>query len=124
MGIQNISLRNISYDIFNVFKSKIDEILFLSLDKIIIKENTHNPDKNVSEKMILFFDRKNNSLTLDNSINDKSLMDIKSEESGSESSRRWKREIKDIITKEDIKEKKMKKLMILEEELELIIAKK
>ena len=38
--------------------------------------------------MILFFDRKNNSLTLDNSINDKSLMDIKSEESGSESSRR------------------------------------
>ena len=124
MGIQNISLRNISYDIFNVFKSKIDEILFLSLDKIIIKENTHNPDKNVSEKMILFFDRKNNSLTLDNSINDKSLMDIKSEESGSESSRRWKREIKDIITKEDVKEKKMKKLMILEEELELLIAKK
>ena len=123
MGIQNISLRNISYDIFNVFKSKIDEILFLSLDKIIIKVNTHNPDKNVSEKMILFFDRKNNSLTLDNSINDKSLMDIKSEESGSESSRRWKREIKDIITKEDIKEKKMKKLMILEEELELIIKK-
>ena len=56
--------------------------------------------------MILFFDRKNNSLTLDNSINDKSLMDIKSEESGSESSRRWKREIKDIITIEDIKEKK------------------
>ena len=124
MGIQNISLRNISYDIFNVFKSKIDEILFLSLDKIIIKANTHNPDKNVSEKMILFFDRKNNSLTLDNSINDKSLMDIKSEESGSESSRRWKREIKDIITKEDVKEKKMKKLMILEEESELIIAKK
>ncbi len=37
MGIQNISLRNISYDIFNVFKTKIDEILFLSLDKIIIK---------------------------------------------------------------------------------------
>ena len=124
MGIQNISLRNISYDIFNVFKSKIDEILFLSLDKIIIKENTHNPDKNVSENMILFFDRKNNSLTLDNSINDKSLMDIKSEESGSESSRRWKREIKDIITKEDVKEKKMKKLMILEEELELLIEKK
>ena len=56
--------------------------------------------------MILFFDRKNNSLTLDNSINDKSLIDIKSEESGSESSRRWKREIKDIITKEDVKEKK------------------
>ena len=56
--------------------------------------------------MILFFDRKNNSLTLDNSINDKSLMDIKSEESGSESSRRWKREIKDIFIKEDIKEKK------------------
>ena len=51
-------------------------------------------------------------------------MDIKSEESGSESSRRWKREIKDIITKEDVKEKKMKKLMILEEELELLIAKK
>ena len=50
--------------------------------------------------------------------------DIKSEESGSESSRRWKREIKDIITKEDVKEKKMKKLMILEEELELLIAKK
>ena len=74
--------------------------------------------------MILFFDRKNNSLTLDNSINDKSLMDIKSEESGSESSRRWKREIKDIITKEDVKEKKMKKLMILEEELELLIEKK
>ena len=75
--------------------------------------------------MILFFDIKNNSLTLDNSINDKSLMDIKSEESGSESSRRWKREIKDIITKEDVKEKKkMKKLMILEEELELLIEKK
>ena len=74
--------------------------------------------------MILFFDRKNNSLTLDNSINDKSLIDIKSEESGSESSRRWKREIKDIIIKEDVKEKKMKKLMILEEELELLIAKK
>ena len=74
--------------------------------------------------MILFFDRKNNSLILDNSINDKSLMDIKSEESGSESSRRWKREIKDIITKEDVKEKKMKKLMILEEELELLIEKK
>ena len=73
---------------FNVFQTKIDEILFLSLDKIIIKANTHNPYKNVSEKMILFFDRKNNSLTLDNSINDKSLMDIKSEESGSESSRR------------------------------------
>ena len=50
--------------------------------------------------------------------------DIKSEESGSESSRRWKREIKDIITKEDVKEKKMKKLMILEEELELLIEKK
>ena len=109
MGIQNISLRNISYDIFNIFQTKIDEILFLSLDKIIIKANTHNPDKNVSEKMILFFDRKNNSLTLDNSINDKSLMDIKSEESGSESSRRWKREIKDIITKEDVKEKKWRK---------------
>ena len=59
MGIQNISLRNISYDIFNVFKTKIDEILFLSLNKIIIKANTHNPDKNVSENMILFFDRKN-----------------------------------------------------------------
>ena len=51
-------------------------------------------------------------------------MDIKSEESGSKSSRRWKREIKDIITKEDVKEKKMKKLMILEEELELLIEKK
>ena len=51
-------------------------------------------------------------------------MDIKSEESGSESSRRWKREIKDIITKEDVKEKKMKKLMILEEGSELIIEKK
>jgi hypothetical protein len=50
--------------------------------------------------------------------------DIKSEESGSESSKRWKREIKDIITKEDIKEKKMKKLIILEEELELLIEKK
>ncbi len=50
-------------------------------------------------------------------------MDIKSDESGSESSRRWKREIKDIIIKEDIKEKKMKKLMILKEELELIIKK-
>ena len=58
MGIQNISLRNISYDIFNVFKTKIDEILFLFLDKIIIKANTHNPDKNVSEKMILFLTEK------------------------------------------------------------------
>ena len=58
MGTQNISLRNISYDIFNVFKTKIDEILFLSLDKIIIKANTHNPDKNVSEKMILFLTEK------------------------------------------------------------------
>ena len=71
-----------------------------------------------------YFWQKKYSLTFDNSINDKSLMDIKSEESGSESSRRWKREIKDIITKEDVKEKKMKKLMILEEELELLIAKK
>ncbi len=52
-GIQNISLRNISYNIFNVFKTKIDGISFLSLDKIIIKANTDNPDKNGSEKMIL-----------------------------------------------------------------------
>ena len=49
--------------------------------------------------------------------------DIKSEESGNEISIRWKREIKDIITKEDVKEKKMKNVMILEEELELLIEK-
>ena len=67
----------ISYDMFNVFQTKIDEILFLSLDKIIIKANTHNPYKNVSEKMNLFFDRKNNNLTLDNSINDKVIMEMK-----------------------------------------------
>ena len=67
----------ISYDMFNVFQTKIDEILFFSLDKIIIKANTHNPYKNTSEKMVLFFDRKTNCLTVENSINEKTLMEIK-----------------------------------------------
>ena len=67
----------ICYDMFNVFQTKIDEILFFSLDKIIIKANTHNPYKNISERMVLFYDRKTNCLTIENSFNEKILMEMK-----------------------------------------------
>ena len=58
------------------FKQK-DEILFFSLDKIIIKTNTYNPYKNISERMVLFCDRKTNCLTIENSFNEKILMEMK-----------------------------------------------
>ena len=61
---------------FNVFQTKIDEILFFSLDKIIIKANTHNPYKNISERMVLCYDRKTHRLTIENSFNWCSFLDF------------------------------------------------
>ena len=60
-----------------MFFKQRDEILFFSLDKIIIKADTYNPYKNISERMVLCYDRKTHRLTIENSFNEKMLIEMK-----------------------------------------------
>ena len=48
----------------NAIQTKIDTIYFLSLRQIVIKADSFNPYKSINNKMILYYDIKNNSLVI------------------------------------------------------------
>ena len=50
----------------SVFQTKIDELLFINLNQIIIKADSINPYNNTHYKMKLYFDSRNNGLVLSN----------------------------------------------------------
>jgi hypothetical protein len=59
---------------FNIFQTKIDEIFFINIKKIIISANSFNPYKNITNKIIFYLNPMNCSLIYDgNEINKEEL---------------------------------------------------